>query len=210
MASVPAIDDAGRIGRELVGRGLIVKHGVCPSLRVRESLAIFLNEKNVLQGVRHPYKKGGLSALLRFPLDLRNLGALRERLTVTGNASPVGIDHRGIGDHHLEQVFSLADGDNLPVFVSPEIRERESIRNLQGVLVLSGNGHADQGSEHYRNSGNRKNAFALHRWHFYQVRRPDLSHLIACNGSRLRYHLHLNQDFHSGIPREDAVYTHGQ
>jgi hypothetical protein len=48
------------------------------------------------------------------------------------------------------------------VFVSPKVREREAIRQLQGVLVLRGNGPAAQYGEHYRNSRNRQHAFALH------------------------------------------------
>ena len=48
MAREAAIDDAGRIGLERVRRGIIVKRGVCPSLGVRESLAVFLDEKDVL------------------------------------------------------------------------------------------------------------------------------------------------------------------
>jgi hypothetical protein len=42
-------------------------------------------------------------------------------LSIAGNAGPVGVDHHGIGDFHLEQFFGLTDGDNLPVFVSPEL-----------------------------------------------------------------------------------------
>ena len=38
----------------------------------------------------------------------------------------------------------LADGDNLPAFVSPELREREPARHFQSVLVLRGNGPAPQ------------------------------------------------------------------
>src|SRR5262249_35042209 len=55
MAHETAIDGACRTGREFVGRGVIVKRGVCPSLRVGESLAILLDEKNVLQVVRYPH-----------------------------------------------------------------------------------------------------------------------------------------------------------
>ncbi len=38
-----------------------------------------------------------------------------------------------------------------PVFVSPEVREREPVRHLHSVLVLRGNGFASQEGEHYRN-----------------------------------------------------------
>src|SRR5271165_4448720 len=48
MASKAASDDAGRIGLERVRPGIIVKHGVCPSLRAREFLGVLLDEENVL------------------------------------------------------------------------------------------------------------------------------------------------------------------
>ena len=48
MARKPAIDDAGRIGLERVRRGIIVERGVGPSLGVRESLVVLLDEENVL------------------------------------------------------------------------------------------------------------------------------------------------------------------
>src|SRR5689334_20104130 len=48
MACEAAIDDAVRIGLERVRRGIIIKHGVCPSLRGRESLAVLLDQENVL------------------------------------------------------------------------------------------------------------------------------------------------------------------
>ncbi len=48
MARKAASDDTGRIGLKRVRRGNIVKHGVCPSLRVRESLAVLLDKENVL------------------------------------------------------------------------------------------------------------------------------------------------------------------
>ena len=48
MAREAAIDDAGLIGLERVRRGIIVKDGVGPSLGVRESLVVLLDEENVL------------------------------------------------------------------------------------------------------------------------------------------------------------------
>lgn len=90
-------------------------------------------------------------------------------------------------------VIGLANGDNLPVFVPPEIREREPIWNLQSVLVLRGSRQADQDSEQYHNGCNRQHDFyssslAL----LYQFWRPYFSYLIPCHGSRLRYHLRVN------------------
>jgi GxxExxY protein len=48
MAPKAASDGAGSIGLERLRRGIIVKSGVCPSLRVRESLAVRFDEENVL------------------------------------------------------------------------------------------------------------------------------------------------------------------
>jgi hypothetical protein len=58
MARVPTVG-AAPIGRERVGRGVIVKLGVSPSAGVRKSFAIPLDEINVMQGVRHHRRSGG-------------------------------------------------------------------------------------------------------------------------------------------------------
>jgi hypothetical protein len=77
-------------------------------------------------------------------MDLCNFGAVGEWLAVAGNAGPVGIDHHGIGEDRSHQLVGLADGDNLPVFISPELGEREPARYLHAVLVLRGYGLAAQ------------------------------------------------------------------
>jgi hypothetical protein len=51
-----------------------------------------------------------------------------------GNAGPVGVDHHGIGKDQIEFVFGLTDGDSLPVFISPELREREPTRHLHAAV----------------------------------------------------------------------------
>ena len=51
---------------------------------------------------------------------------------------------------HLDHVFGLTHSNSLPVFVSPELGEREPIRHLHSVLVLRGNGLAAQDGRHYR------------------------------------------------------------
>ena len=70
---------------------------------------------------------------------------------MAGNAGLVGLDHLGISEDHREQVSGMTDGDNLPILVSPELREREAARHLQSVLVLRGNGRAAQNDEYSRN-----------------------------------------------------------
>jgi hypothetical protein len=67
MARVPAIGGTGLIGRERVGRGIIVKHCVSPSAGVRKSLAILLDEIDVMQDVRHRRRSGGIGTLFRLP-----------------------------------------------------------------------------------------------------------------------------------------------
>src|ERR1700722_10699764 len=70
------------------------------------------------------------------PMDLRHLGAIGERLAVARNAGLVGLDHHGISQDHSDRRFVVTDGDSLPSFIPPELREREPTRNFQCVLVL--------------------------------------------------------------------------
>src|SRR5262245_1859803 len=104
-----------------------------------------------MQGVRHRRRSGSLRTLFRVPMDLRHLHAVGKRVAVAGNAGQVGLDRLGISEDHREHVSGVADGDNLPIFVSPELRECETIRHLHSMLVLRGNGSADKDGEHDRN-----------------------------------------------------------
>jgi hypothetical protein len=82
-------------------------------------------------------------------MNLRHLGAVWEMLAVTGKAAgPVGVDHDRIGEDHLDQISGLSDRNNLPIFVSPELGEREPIRHFHTVLVVSGNGSAAEDGEY--------------------------------------------------------------
>ena len=56
-----------------------------------------------------------------------------------------------IAEDRYEQVAGLTDGDDLPVLVSPELREREPIRHLHSVPILRGDGPIAQDNEHYHN-----------------------------------------------------------
>src|SRR5262245_2754299 len=113
-------------------------------------------------------KYGDAAFLIRGPLDLRNLGAVGEMLAVSGKAVSVRGHHRGIGNDHLDTVFGLTDGDILPVFVSAEIRKREPVRDLQGVLVLCREGDAGQDGEQHHDD---------YDWRGW----------ISCHGSLLRF-----------------------
>src|SRR5438034_1384829 len=69
-------------------------------------------------------------------MDLGHLSAVRNRLTVAGKARSIGVDHYGIAKDHSDYPFVPTDGDGLPCFVSPELRERQAAWDLHGVLVL--------------------------------------------------------------------------
>jgi hypothetical protein len=129
-------------GRERVRRGIIGELGVCPSVGVRESLAILHDEINVFLGVRDANGKGGLRTLFRFPLDLRNFGAVAEKACRYRERRPGRLRSSREWRFHLERFFGLTDGENLPGLVFSELREREPIRHLRTVLVLPGNGPA--------------------------------------------------------------------
>src|SRR4029077_3436122 len=96
------------------------------------------------------------------PMDLRHLGAVREGLAVVGNPSLERFDHRRIPHDHRERLSVVTDRNNLPGFVSPELRECEPTRHFQRVLVLRGNGPAAQDDEHHRDNRNRQRASTLH------------------------------------------------
>src|SRR6185503_15004581 len=63
-----------------------------------------------------------------------------------------------------EDVSALTQGDELPALLSPELREREPARHLDGVLVLRLGRHgADgQGTDERRHKSDRPQALALH------------------------------------------------
>jgi hypothetical protein len=86
-------------------------------------------------------------------VDLRHLGAIRERLAIAGNAGPVGVYHLGISEDHSDEPVVLTGGNNLPTFVSLEPGEREPTRHFQGVLVLLGKGDAAQRGDHQPKCG---------------------------------------------------------
>src|SRR6476620_6023383 len=87
-----AVRGAG-IGRERVGCGFVVEQRVSPSAAVRKSLAVLFHDESLREDVWHIHGEWGLRALLRLPLQLRDFGAIRERLAVAGNAGLVRLDH---------------------------------------------------------------------------------------------------------------------
>jgi hypothetical protein len=103
-------------------------------------------------------------------MDLRHLGAVWERLAVAGNARLVGRDDLGIAEDRYQQVSGLTNGDELPVFVSPELGEGEPVRHLHSVLVLRRKGEAAHGGKQQYDTHDRRGCTSRHgsllRYHF--------------------------------------------
>ena len=57
---------------------------------------------------------------------------------LVGAPPPVGVDHGAVANDDLEQIIDLADRDDLPVLVSPELVEPQTIGNLQAVFLCPG------------------------------------------------------------------------
>src|SRR5262245_3999252 len=101
MACVPAVGGGGVSGK-LTARGIVVEQGVSPAARRWKPSAVLFDDECLREDIRHIHDEGGLRALLRLPLQLRDLGPFREGLAVAGNASLVGVDHRRVGYDDLE------------------------------------------------------------------------------------------------------------
>src|SRR5271170_3820538 len=83
MARRPAVYGT-RISRELVRCRFVVEHRVSPSAVVlQKSFAVLLHNESLLKDVWHIHDERSFRALLRLPLELRDLGAIRERLAIT-------------------------------------------------------------------------------------------------------------------------------
>jgi hypothetical protein len=62
----------------------------------------------------------------------------------------VGRNRFGIADDDIDDVRTLADADDLPVFVSPKFGEGQAIRHLHHLLILRGKGSA---ADHHKQYG---------------------------------------------------------
>src|ERR1700727_960583 len=89
-----------------------------------------------MQRARHDRLAGLTLILLRHPMDFGHPSAVRERLAVAGNTRLVGLDHRWIPEYDCDLVSVMAGADNLPVFVSAEVRKGETAGYLQRIPVL--------------------------------------------------------------------------
>ena len=92
-------------GRERIGCSVIVEHGVSPPAAVREPLAVLHHEVHIMLGTWHRRRRERLH-LFRVSMDLRQLGAVGERLAVAGNAGQVGLDHHRISEDRSNKVPS--------------------------------------------------------------------------------------------------------
>src|SRR5271169_6332353 len=101
MTRVSAVGEAFGIGRELVRGGIVVEHRVSPPAGLRKSLAVLFHDESLGEHVWHLHDERGLRALLMLPLELRDHGAIRERLAVAGDAGLVRLNHGRIGDDYL-------------------------------------------------------------------------------------------------------------
>src|SRR6266568_5868161 len=162
LGVVPLRRHVGRgSGPEPTGRSLVLENGPSPPAGVRKSLTVPHHKVDVMERARHR-RCGERLHLFRVPVDLRHLGAIGEWLPVARNAGPVGVNHHGIGEDRSKQASVLTDRDNVPVFVSPELGEREPTGHLHSVLVLGGHGAPAQGTDECRHHSNRPHASALH------------------------------------------------
>src|SRR4029077_12876560 len=149
-----------------------------PTTAFRKSLAVLFHEKCLREYIWHIDDERSLGALLRLPLELRDLGALRERLAVARNSTFECLDDGWIADYHLEHV-GLGGRDHRPVLVSLEVGERNSAWRFERVLVLlflRVNRRAADDGEYCRGNCNRERALAVHGWIVSEAQEAQILH----------------------------------
>ncbi len=57
-------------------------------------------------------------------------------LPLSGTPSRYRLDHHGVRDHDFQQILGLADRNDLPILVALEVRERQTVRHPELVLVV--------------------------------------------------------------------------
>src|SRR5271170_6674837 len=87
-------------------------------------------------------EKGGSVTFFGLHSIFAILGAFWEGFPIAGNACLVSVNHYGIRNDESEHVCGVGQtrADRLPVFVSPELRESEPVRNFHRVFVLCSQG----------------------------------------------------------------------
>src|SRR6266481_1611246 len=89
-------------GLKRIGRRVIVERTPSPSAAVREHLAVLHHEINVMLGTWHRWLTGVRLLFFRVPMNLRHLGAVREKLAIAGHAFLIGVDHYRIPYDHSD------------------------------------------------------------------------------------------------------------
>src|SRR3954469_6353066 len=107
---------------ERIGWRVVLKNRVSPSAAIGEPLAVLHHEIHIRQVAWHS-RPGKKLVLLRHPVNLRHLRPVWDRLTVSGNAGPVCVDHYGIPEDDSDGASVVTDRDRLPVLVPSEFRE---------------------------------------------------------------------------------------
>jgi hypothetical protein len=95
-----------------------------------------------------------------------------------GKTGLVGVDHHGIAEDHLDQVFGLTDGDSLPVLESFEVSERDPIRHLHRVFVLRRERRTAHGNKYCDSARDLRHKYAIAGPSFSAERfseRPEVS-----------------------------------
>jgi len=143
-----------------VSVGIIGPLGIRRAVHVRELLEVLFDERERLQSTGDVDEIGRLLVLLESPLDLRELGAVGEKLAVARNAAAISFDRQIIARDYFRAVLGLTDGNILPVFVSAEIGKREAaVGYLQRGLVPLRKRDAAQAGEQARKDDGSQNAF---------------------------------------------------
>ena len=83
-----------------------------PSAAVGEPLAVLHHEINVMLGPWHHWLTGVRLLFFWDSMDFRHPGAVWERLTVTGHALLIGVDHYGIPQDRSDLASVLTDGND--------------------------------------------------------------------------------------------------
>src|SRR5262249_49021963 len=112
-------------------------------------LAVLLHEIHIMESTWHRRVREKLVGFWS-PMDLRHFGTVGKRLAVAWNASLVGVNHHRICEDHSDQSVVLTGGNNLPAFVTLDLREREPAGYLQAVLVLIGKSQTTEDGELHR------------------------------------------------------------
>src|SRR5579862_8308004 len=130
MAGVSTVLQGAGIWAVRIRCGVVVEHRISPPAGFRKPLAVFFHYERLFKEVGHIHGELSLGAFLRLPLQLHDEGTVRKSLTIAWNACFVCIDHFWVSDDHFEHFVGTSRRNERPVFVSSEVRERNSARRF--------------------------------------------------------------------------------